>query len=173
MIAADDPLDDALGRLADGGRAWAPVVADGRLAGIVSTHDILSAYRRALAANVRQVRSVGSTGSLVEADVGAASVLAGRPVAKSAWPRETVLVSIGRGDRLIVPRGDVVLEAGDRLTIFSAPSARPALETLLGTAAALEPAPAPVSAAAGPPPSAPVVAPAPSPAAGPPAQGPG
>ena len=133
MISADDPLDDVLGALADAHRSWAPVMADGRLAGIVSARDVVAAYRRALAANLRQVRSVGSTGALVEAEVGPESPLAGSAVATTAWPRDTVLVSIGRGERVIVPRGDVRLEVGDRLTVFSAPGAREALETLLGS----------------------------------------
>ena len=93
----------------------------------------MAAYRRALAANVRQVRAVGSTGALLEAEIGPSSVLAGRTVAQAAWPRDSVLVSILRGDRVIVPRGDVVLRAGDRLTVFSAPGAREALEALLGS----------------------------------------
>ncbi|MDQ6683028.1 MAG: chloride channel protein, partial [Chloroflexota bacterium] len=133
VISADDPLDDVLGALADAHRSWAPVMADGRLAGIVSARDVVAAYRRALAANVRQVRSVGSTGALVEAEVGPGSPLAGSAVATTAWPRDCVLVSIGRGERVIVPRGDVRLEVGDRLTVFSAPGARDALETLLAS----------------------------------------
>lgn len=131
VINAEDPLDDALAALADAHRSWAPVVADGRLAGILSARDVVAAYRRALAANVRQVRAVGSTGALVEAEVGSSSSLAGQAIAATAWPRETVVVSIARGDRTIVPRGDVRLEVGDRLTVFSAPAARRDLESLL------------------------------------------
>ena len=133
LVSADDALDDVLGALADAHRSWAPVVADDRLAGIISARDVVSAYRRALAANVRQVRAVGSTGALVEAEIGPSSVLAGSAVADADWPRDTVLVSIGRGDRVIVPRGDVRLEAGDRLTVFSAPGAREALEAVLAS----------------------------------------
>jgi len=130
-ISTDDALDDALGVLADEHRSWLPVVADQHLAGILSARDVMAAYRRALGANVRQVRASGSGGAMVEAEVGALSALAGQAVRTATWPRDSVLVSIGRGDRLIVPRGDVVLEAGDRLTIFTAPGARAALETLL------------------------------------------
>jgi CIC family chloride channel protein len=133
LVSADDALDDVLAALADAHRSWAPVVEDGRLAGIISARDVVSAYRRALAANVRQVRAIGSTGALVEAEIGPTSVLAGSAVAAAAWPRDTLLVSIGRGDRLIVPRGDVRLEAGDRLTVFSAPGARDALAAVLAS----------------------------------------
>jgi Trk K+ transport system NAD-binding subunit len=43
-----------------------------------------------------------------------------------------VLVSIARGDRVIVPRGDVTMDAGDRLTIYTTPTGRDALGALLG-----------------------------------------
>ncbi len=62
FVSADDSLDDVLGILADGHQSWVPVVANDRLAGILSTRDVVAAYRGALAANVRQVSTVGSTG---------------------------------------------------------------------------------------------------------------
>jgi CIC family chloride channel protein len=132
-ISADDSLDDALGLLTDSHRSWAPVEADGQLAGILSARDTLSAYRQALSANVRRVRSVGQTGSMVEAEIGTGSVLAGKHVSEAAWPRDSVLVSIARGEHVVVPRGDVVLQVGDRLTVFSAGAARQGLQTLLSS----------------------------------------
>ncbi len=141
VISADDSLDDVLAVLSDAHRSWAPVVGDDRLAGILSARDVIAAYRQALAANVRQVRSVGSSGAMLEAEIGPASSLAGSKVSATAWPRDSVLVSIARGDRVIVPRGDVQLQAGDRLTVFTATGARVALEALLaGEAVPEEPA---------------------------------
>jgi CIC family chloride channel protein len=130
-LNADDGLDDALAGLAEQHRSWAPVTADGRLLGVLSARDALGAYRSALAANVRRIRGVGPAGSLVEVEVGPASTLAGQTVAQAKWPRETVLVSVVRGTRVIVPRGDIVLATGDRLTIFATADAREALQTLL------------------------------------------
>jgi len=138
FVSADDSLDDVLGVLADGHQSWVPVVANDRLAGILSTRDVVAAYRGALAANVRQVSSVGSTGTLLEAEIGPTSALAGKPVSETAWPRESVLVSVMRGEKVIVPRGNVVLEAGDHLTVFTAPAAREALHTLLASRIATE-----------------------------------
>jgi CIC family chloride channel protein len=130
-ISADDSLDDALAVLADHHRSWAPVVADNRVAGVLSARDAVAAYRRALAANVRRVRSAGTSGAMVEAEIGPGSRLAGKAVSETGWPRDSVLVSIARGERVIVPRGDVVLRPGDRLTVFSATTAREALQSLL------------------------------------------
>jgi len=136
-ISADDSLDDALGLLADGHRSWAPVVAENRLVGVLSARDAVSAYRKALASNVRRVRSVESTGAMIEVEIGQGSVLAGKLVSQAAWPRDSVLVSISRAERLIVPRGDVMLRAGDRLTVFSANAARDDLQELLANRTAL------------------------------------
>ncbi|HJP88043.1 MAG TPA: chloride channel protein [Candidatus Limnocylindrales bacterium] len=133
VVTVDDGLDDALAILSEAHRSWAPVTAGDEVVGVISVGDILGAYRSALAANVRQVRSVGATEALVEAEVTTSSRLVGRAVADAGWPRDAVLVSIGRGGRLIVPRGDVVLLAGDRLTIFATQAAREALSTLLAT----------------------------------------
>ena len=130
-LTVDDGLDDALALLSDAHHSWAPVTSGADLVGIVSVSDVLAAYRSGLAANVRQVRAVGQSGSLVEAEIPATSSLVGRTVAAAGWPRETVLVSIARGDLVIVPRGNVVIEAGDHVTIFATPAARDELARLL------------------------------------------
>ena len=131
VVTADDGLDDALAVLAESHHTWAPVVADDRLLGILSSGDVLAAYRTALAGNVRRVRAVGPSGTLVEAMIGATSSLAGRRVGEVPWPRDTVLVSITRGDRLVVPRGDVSIESGDRIAVFASTAGRPLLDELL------------------------------------------
>ena len=138
-VAVDDSLDDVLAALADGHRAWVPVATPFGLAGILSTGDVMRAYRAALAANVRRVRSVSTTGALVEAELPVGSPLVGVSVAAAGWPPDTVLVTIDRGGRVIVPRGDAVLQAGDRLTVFSTDAGRKPLNALLGTPVAPQP----------------------------------
>jgi CIC family chloride channel protein len=132
VISADDGLDDALGALADQRADWAPVLADGKLVGILSARDAMRAYRRALAGNVRQVRGLGAGGVLLEVDLAASSALIGSSVAAAGWPADVVLVAIERDGSLIVPRGDVVLLAKDRLSLFAAPSSVEAARGLLG-----------------------------------------
>ncbi|HEY4227634.1 MAG TPA: chloride channel protein [Candidatus Limnocylindrales bacterium] len=133
ILAADDGLDDALGTLSDHRRTWAPVVSGGRAIGVLSVSDAIAAYRGALSSNVRQVRGFRNDGMILEAEIGRDSPLSGRRVAEVPWPRDVVLVSIERQDRLHVPRGDLEISAGDRLSIFADPAARTALETLLTT----------------------------------------
>jgi chloride channel protein, CIC family len=133
-ISSGDGLDDALGSLADKHADWAPVVSDGRLVGILSARDVMGAYRKALNGNVRQVRGLAGGGVLLEADLDETSPLAGVSVAGAAWPPEVVLVAIERTGALIVPRGDVVLQAGDHVSLFAAPASELRARELLGQA---------------------------------------
>ena len=142
ILAADDGLDDALGALSDHHREWAPVVSGGRLVGILSVRDAMTAYRSALNGNIRQVRGLRAGGVIVETQIAGGSQLAGRLVSEVAWPREAVLVAIERDGALLVPRGDHRLLAGDHVSIFATPAARPQVDDLLdapGTRATLEP----------------------------------
>ena len=109
VIGPDDPLDDALGTIADSGRQWAPVVEDDRLVGVLSVRDAMAGYRAALAGSVRQVRHLHDAGVLLQAEVGAGSSLDGVSVGEVPWPSDTTLVSIERDRRLVVPKGDVRL----------------------------------------------------------------
>jgi chloride channel protein, CIC family len=143
IIAADDGLDDALGALADHRRSWAPVVADGRLVGVLSVRDAMTAYRTALSGNVRQVRGLRTGGVIVESSIEPGSLLSGRRVADVAWPRDAVLVAIERAGSLVVPRGDMTMLAGDNLSVFATPEAGQQVQDLL---AAPEPDPVPVNA---------------------------
>jgi CIC family chloride channel protein len=139
ILAADDGLDDALGALADHGRTWAPVVTDGRLAGVLSIRDAMTAYRTALNGNIRQVRGLRTGGVIIETQIDKGSALAGRLVSEVEWPREAVLVAIERKETLMVPRGDLRLLPGDHLSIFATPMAQPRVEDLLDTPVATEP----------------------------------
>lgn len=131
ILGADDGLDDGLGALADHHREWAPVVSEGRLAGVLSVRDAMTAYRAALNGNIRQVRGLRTGGVIIETVVAAGSVLAGRLVSDVAWPQEAVLVAIERDGTLIVPRGDSRVRAGDHVSIFATPAARAQVDELL------------------------------------------
>jgi trk system potassium uptake protein TrkA len=55
----------------------------------------------------------------------------GRPVRKLALPRDVALVTILRGQRVIVPEPDEPLEGGDELLFVAAPEVEGDLRTLL------------------------------------------
>ncbi len=132
LLAADDGLDDALGTLADHHREWAPVVAEGRLTGILSVRDAVAAYRTALSGNVRQLRALPAGGVIVEAQVAPGSALAGARVSAIPWPSDMVLIAVEREERLLVPRGDLRLLAGDRVSVFAQPEAADGVASIFG-----------------------------------------
>ena len=119
----DETLGAALRRMSvrDVGRL--PVVdrdAPRRIVGMLRRSDVVRAYdlalgrRAALRHRVQQVR-LGATNeaSVVEVEVEAGAPCDGRRVAEVAWPRDCVLASVRRGGRLLLPRGDTSLRAGD------------------------------------------------------------
>jgi CIC family chloride channel protein len=139
MLEAGDALDDALAALVDHHRSWAPVLSTGRLVGVLSVRDAMTAYRTSLAGNVRQVRGLRAGGMIIETAVTPDSVLAGRRVSEISWPAASVLVAVVRDGVLAVPRGDLVLAPKDRLSIFADPTVRPELEALLAATRSLPP----------------------------------
>ena len=126
-----DGLDRALEQMSDNKTSWLPVVDAGRLIGVLSVRDVMAAYRRAMQGNVREVRGPGEDGTIVEATLAPGSPLVGASIAAVHWPRDSVAVAIERGQALLVPRGGVVLAAGDRLSVFAARDAVGEVRALL------------------------------------------
>ena len=126
-----DGLDRALEQMSDNETSWLPVVDAGRLIGVLSVRDVMAAYRRAMQGNVREVRGPGEDGTIVEATLAQGSPLVGASIAAVRWPRDSVAVAIERGQALLVPRGGVVLAAGDRLSVFAARDAVGQVRALL------------------------------------------
>ncbi len=69
--------------------------------------------------------------SMVELTLPAESPLAGTTVGEIAWPDDTVLVGIIRGERPIAPSRDDALEAGDELMFITVPQSEDPLQELL------------------------------------------
>jgi CBS domain-containing protein len=130
-IVGDDALDDALGTLAEAHLDWAPVVSEGSVVGVISNRDVMSAYRHALAGNVRKVRGITTGGTMLETRVEDGSPLAGQKVAQIPWPSGALLVALERDERLIVPSGGLILQVGDRLSVLADPAAEANVRKLL------------------------------------------
>ena len=69
--------------------------------------------------------------SMVELTLPEESPLAGTTVGEIAWPDDTVLVGIIRGERPIPPSRDDALEAGDELMFITVPESEDTLQELL------------------------------------------
>lgn len=126
----DESLGDALARMAPRGLGRMPVVSREdpyELLGLIRRQDIITAYDLALTrrANIdhqtRQAQSQTKEAmEFVEVHLSTGDPVIGKTVAEisAALPKESVLVSIGRDKRVIIPHGNTLFEAGDRVTAF-------------------------------------------------------
>jgi cell volume regulation protein A len=73
---------------------------------------------------------------LLEITVPTHAEAVGRSIIDLHLPKEALIVLIGRADELVVPRGDTVFEAGDRVLLLTSADLRPAIRDLLTRPAA-------------------------------------
>ncbi|MDQ0380216.1 potassium channel family protein [Amycolatopsis thermophila] len=104
--------------------------------------DVAVSTPRILAAMVEEAVSVGDLvrlmtfrqgqANLVELTLPDQTPLAGRPVSDLALPRDAALVTILRGDRVIVPQPEDPLEPGDELLFVASTEVEPDIRKALG-----------------------------------------
>ena len=104
--------------------------------------DVAVSTPRMLAAMVEEAVSVGdlvrlmtfrqSNANLVELTLPAETPLAGKPVSQLTLPRDAALVTILRGDRVIVPQPEDPLEPGDELLFVAMADVEPEIRSALG-----------------------------------------
>jgi trk system potassium uptake protein TrkA len=104
--------------------------------------DVAVSTPRMLAAMVEEAVSVGdlvrlmtfrqSQANLVELTLPPETPLAGRPVRDLDLPRDAALVTILRGERVIVPQPEDPLEPGDELLFVARAEVEPEIRTALG-----------------------------------------
>jgi trk system potassium uptake protein TrkA len=104
--------------------------------------DVAVSTPRMLAAMVEEAVSVGDLvrlmtfrqgeANLVELTLPGQTPLAGKAVSELALPRDAALVTILRGDRVIVPQPEDPLEPGDELLFVAAPEVEPEIAKALG-----------------------------------------
>ena len=124
----DESLDVALGRMSSRDVGRLPVVAHsdpGQLLGLLRRTHIIRAYEAALArrtalrSQAQNVRLGAVAGiDVVELAVSAGSECAGKRLGELSWPAQSVIVTIRRGRRVIVPHGASTLQAGDVLAVI-------------------------------------------------------
>lgn len=130
----DESIGQALRRMGARDIGRLPVVARDaprRLVGVLRRADLVRAYdvaltrRSAVRHRAHQVR-LGAVGGLeVEEIVLAPGALcAGKKVSDVNWPAASVIASLRRGRRIIIPHGDTLLEAGDVLAVVADGKAR-------------------------------------------------
>jgi len=103
--------------------------------------DISVSTPQLLTALVEEAVSVGSlvrllqfergNAHLVEVTLAEDSPAAGTSLVELQFPRDATVVAVVRGDRLVVPRGDTVLDAGDEVMVLVTGEAEAAVQQLL------------------------------------------
>ncbi len=140
-VTSEMPVSAALARMASLGLGRIPVVAtdDSRkLVGMFRRESVVAAYHYALGTSTERhlyrdrVRVRTQPGaSFFEAKLPALSPIAGQFVRDISWPEEATLVSIRRGASVLIPRGQIVIEIGDTLTLFGTGKSREELAFLM------------------------------------------
>jgi len=100
----------------------------------VSTPQLLTALVEeavSVGSLVRLLQFEGGNAHLVEVTLAEGSPAAGISLADLRLPRDATVVAVVRQDRLVVPRGDTVLNPGDEVMVLVTGEAEPAVQQLL------------------------------------------
>jgi trk system potassium uptake protein TrkA len=100
----------------------------------VSTPQLITALVEeavSVGALVRLLQFQGGSAHLVEVTLAEQSPANGRSLADLDLPRDATVVAVVREDRLVVPRGDTTLTAGDEVLVLVLQNAEDAVQRLL------------------------------------------
>jgi CIC family chloride channel protein len=130
----DESIGAALRRMGARDVGRLPVVArddERRLLGVLRRTDMVRAYdialtrRAAVRHRAHQVRLGAVTDVQVqEVTIEENAPCANRRVSEVTWPRDSVIATLRRGQRVIIPHGDTLLKPGDVLVIAAEGEAR-------------------------------------------------
>ena len=136
----DETIGTALRRMGARDIGRLPVVARDQprqLIGVLRRTDLVRAYdialtrRAAVRHHAQQVRLGAFSGvSVEEVAIEAQALCADKRVSEVQWPRDSVIATLRRGQRVIIPHGDTLLKPGDVLIIAAEGEAREAVQRL-------------------------------------------
>ncbi len=119
VVTAESRLDTALEAITSADASWVSVLDDDRrVVGTMSISDLVAAYRAELLASAQRVSALGAATGAFELAVTERSGLAGQALRTADLPDGTLVTSIARNGEVLMPSGDVVLKAGDRLSLL-------------------------------------------------------
>ncbi len=130
VLDPNQPLDEALARMADDGVPVAQVREGDSIVGHLSYRGALTAYRQMLQRGVRRARALPESSLIVEARLRRGSSLVGRSLREARFPRGTLVASISRDGEMLFPHADTVLAAGDVITVVTEPHQAPLVRAL-------------------------------------------
>lgn len=126
-VYADESLSSAVHKMGVRDLRQLPVLARGdenHLLGMLRRTDIVRAYSQAMLSRIesqthRPVLPRDLRGTrILEVPVVSGSALAGRTLRDLNLPADTLVIAIERRSQTVIPRGDAVLESGDRLQML-------------------------------------------------------
>ncbi len=132
----DETLSSALRLMSEHDIGRLPVVPHEdkrKLLGVLRRADVIHAYNLALARRTAQRHHEGSVRleaitpdrvDVTDVVVNAESPIIGKKMKEISFPQDSVIASIRRGPKVIIPRGDTVIRAGDILVIVAQGKAR-------------------------------------------------
>jgi chloride channel protein, CIC family len=128
-IFPDESIGEALHRMSPRDIGRLPVVARDnpqRLIGVLRRSDLVHAYDVALTKRAssrhraNEVRlGVFSGATVIDLVIRPGAPCANKRISEVQWPQDTVIATLRRGRRIIVPRGDTSLQAGDVLVVVT------------------------------------------------------
>ncbi|HET9076746.1 MAG TPA: chloride channel protein [Acidimicrobiales bacterium] len=132
-LPADVGLDAAVQGIPSSKGGWIPVLDnDMNVVGIVSNRELVQGWQMAVGQWASRLAGAVSTTGLADTAVAAGAAAEGSPIRRLALPTGTVIVSVTRGDAMISPDGDLVLEAGDSVTLTTRAEDRERVLALFG-----------------------------------------
>lgn len=135
-------LDLALEALIYARSNWVPVLDDTRqVVGIITTSALVRGYRAGLQGNLRQISQVTRDVAVIDATLTDDAPLARKSLQDAGLPVGTIVMTLQRGAEQLLPRGDTVLEPGDRVGILTRRPDEDRVRTLLGHGSTRPPAP--------------------------------
>ncbi len=145
-VHADDMLWTAIRVMGAHTVGRVPVIeADGTLVGMLSRVSVVEGYNKAITRklehqhNAEQIRLSMLTGVHVnELYIFPGSEVDGKLISEVRWPPESVVATVRRRSKLIVPHGATELRAGDTVTIVSDVEATQQLKALFNPQTLLE-----------------------------------
>lgn len=127
-VSPEDEMSLALERMRPRDLGILPVIDrrnPHKLIGVIRRRDIVRAYHLSsirkmdIKARVAQAKLISHSGNrFAEYQVEPGSMADGQPLAVLPLPKGCIVVSILREERLMIPRGNTVMQAGDKLTMF-------------------------------------------------------
>ena len=115
-------VDVALETMGVNRRYWLPVVVsreDHRLVGIITTVDIVRAYRNARISTLSGLRGFSADGQLFDLTVARGAIVADQPLSDLHLKFGALVLSIHRGVEIFLPRASTRVLPGDKVTVLS------------------------------------------------------